>query len=81
MHNPLINGLNDFSDNQLEEKVMELQRKYFMTANSDLKLQIANVLEIYKEELRTRRAIAAQRQREQLNQNGETGLDNLINIS
>ena len=81
MHNPLINGLNDFTDSQLEEKVIELQKKYFMTYNTDVQMQIANILTIYKEELTVRRAISAKRQQDQMQQNGESGLDNLINVS
>ena len=38
-----------------------------------------NFLEIYKEELHTRRAIEYQRQKDQ--ESGDSGLDNLINVS
>jgi hypothetical protein len=80
MINPLIDSLSQYTVNELEEKVMDLQRKYFQTHNPDLQLQIANILDIYKNELHTRRAIEAQRQREQLD-DGENSLDNLINVS
>ena len=79
MINPLVDSLSNFNEAQLESKVIELQRKYFQTNNIHLQSQIANVLEIYKNELHTRRAIAAQKQKDQ--QNGDNGLDSLINIS
>lgn len=81
MINPLIDSLSNITESQLEAKVMELQRKYFQTHNMDLRTQIANILEIYKQELYTRRAQSAQRQREQYQQNGGNDLDSLINIS
>ena len=79
MLNPLVDSLADLSIHELEEKIVVLQRRYFMTGNLGVQSQIANFLEIYKEELNTRRAIEQQRQREQ--DNGESGLDNLINVS
>ena len=53
-------------------------RKYFLTYNPQVKEQIVNILDIYRIELRTRQAIAAQKQREQ---NGDSGLDDLIKVS
>tara|TARA_B100000780_G_scaffold26117_1_gene16528 strand:- start:7 stop:246 length:240 start_codon:yes stop_codon:yes gene_type:complete len=79
MLNPLVDSLADFSLNQLEDKINELQRKYFMTSNQQVQLQMSTILEIYKEELYTRRAIEANRQREQ--NNGGSGLDKLIKVS
>ena len=78
MLNPLVDSLADLSTSELENKIVVLQRRYFMTANPGVQAQIQNFLEIYKEELQTRRAIEYQRQNEN---NGENGLDNLINIS
>ena len=78
MLNPLVDSLAGLSINELEDKIVVLQRRYFMTANPGVQAQIQNFLEIYKEELQTRRAIEYQRQNEN---NGENGLDNLINIS
>ena len=79
MHNPLVHSLGKLSLNELEEKIIDLQRKYFMSSNLQVQMQIQNFLEIYKEELNTRRALESQRQKEQ--QNGENGLDNLIKVS
>ncbi len=79
MLNPLMGSLAELSLNEIEEKIVVLQRRYFMTANPGVQSQIQNFLEIYKEELHTRRAIEANRQKEQ--QDGENGLDNLIKVS
>ena len=42
-------------------------------------IKIQNFLEIYQEEVQTRRAIEYNRQKN--SENGETGLDKLINVS
>lgn len=47
----------------------------------DVRSQISNILEIYKQELYTRRTISAQRQKEQYQNNDGNDLDSLINIS
>jgi len=79
MHNPLVNGLDQLSLNELEQKIIELQRKYFQSNNPSVQAQIVNFLEIYKDELNTKRALDAQRQKEQ--QDDDNSLDNLINVS
>lgn len=79
MH-PLVNDLDNLTDPQIEEKIFDLQRKYFQTHNPALQEQVAAVLDVYRDELSTRRAIAAKKQQEQLGDNGKD-LDNLINIS
>jgi len=78
MFNPLVDSFNELSDNEIEQKIVELSRKFFMSSNPDVQTQISNILEMYKEEMRSRQA----KQRiKNLEQNGENGLDNLINIS
>ena len=79
MLNPLVDSLTDLSINELEDKIVVLQRRYFMTANLGVQSQITNFLEIYKEELHTRQMIEYQRQKDQ--DNSGSGLDNLINVS
>jgi hypothetical protein len=79
MLNPLVDSLSDLSINELEEKIVVLQRRYFMTANPGVQHQISNFLEIYKQEVQTRRAVEYERQKNQ--ENGESGLDDLINVS
>ena len=79
MLNPLVDSLADLSVTELEDKVVVLQRRYFMTSNPGVQQQIQNFLEIYQEEVQTRRAIEYNRQKNA--ENGESGLDNLINVS
>lgn len=81
MIHPLVNNLDHFTDVQLEEKILDLQRKYFQTNNPELQLQVANVLEIYKTDLHTRRSIIAQRDRELMQEKGAKDIDTLINVS
>ena len=78
MFNPLVDSFADLSDAEVENKSIELQRKYFMTHNPQVQEQISAVLDMYQEENRARRAKAYSQQNEQ---NGELGLDNLINVS
>lgn len=76
---PLITDLTNYTNTQLESKIVDLQLKYFQTQNPQVRDQIITTLNIYKEELSTRQAIAAQRQREK--HDGKSDLDGLINIS
>jgi hypothetical protein len=80
MHNPLIKNLSELSINELEDKIIDLQRKYFLTHNPSVQAQISNFLEIYRDEARTRRALEAQKQK-QMQGDDDNSLDNLINIS
>jgi hypothetical protein len=73
---PLTMDLKEFTDHQLEEKISDLQKKYFMTQNPHVRQQIANFLDFYKEEIRSRRAVAQKKLEEKQNE-----LDSLINIS
>lgn len=79
MH-PLINSLEDLTDSQLEQKIAELQRKYFSSNNADVQNQIAMALDTYKEEARLRRQAQYQKT-VQNSQGSEKDLDNLINVS
>ena len=78
MFNPLVDNFDDLTDSEVDEKITELSRKYFQSRNPQLQQQVAVILEMFKEEARARRAREYQRQMEN---NGEEGLDNLINIS
>ena len=79
MFNPLIDNLDNLSTQEVEEKINDLQRKYFQTNNPSLKWQVAHLLDIYKIELQDRRLKDLKSQQSQ--DNGENSLDNLINIS
>ena len=78
MFNPLVDDLSQLQDSEIENKISELSRKYFQARNPDLQRQIAVILEMYKQEIVTRREKARLQQNQE---NGEEGLDNLINIS
>ena len=78
MNHPLLDSLDDLSDSEVDQKIAELQKKYFMSSNPDIRMQIAAIIDIFKEEAKARRAKAYNK----LNQNDQDGdLDSLINIS
>ena len=79
MH-PLFEGTSSLTDQEIEDKIILLNRRYFQTQNPQVQTQITSLLDDYKLELESRRArqkLDAQQQQE----NGETGLDNLIKVS
>jgi L-arabinose isomerase len=76
MH-PLVNNLAGLKDAEIEAKINDLRNKYFMTANTGVKAQIAAMLESYKQELGQRR----QAEWQKLMENRDKGLDKLINVS
>lgn len=78
MFNPLVDSFSKLSDSEIDDKISELSRKYFISHNPQVQMQISTILEMYKQEAQSRRAKAAQKQAEQ---DGESGLDNLINVS
>ena len=75
MFNPLVDSFSSLSDLEVEEKVQSLSRKYFQTRNPDLQLQIASILNMYREELKARNASKLS------SQDPDSDLDNLIKIS
>jgi len=77
MH-PLFENAQLLSDVELEEKIYLLNKRYFQTSNLQVRDQISYLLDDYKLELEARRARQKLQQQEQ---NGEEGLDNLINVS
>ncbi|NBU68420.1 MAG: hypothetical protein EBS49_02155 [Verrucomicrobia bacterium] len=77
MIHPLVDTT-DLTDKQLEEKIQELSKKYFMVGGAELKNQVALILNIYKNELQNRRMKSYE---EQFEKNKEKGLDNLINFN
>ena len=79
MFNPLVDSFKDLKDNEIENKIVELQRKYFQAgANPQLQQQVQAILEMYKLEMQERRAKSLEKQKQD---NGESGLDSLINVS
>jgi len=79
MH-PGTGDLSTYSDNELEERYFQLQKRYWQTANAGVQMQITMLIEEYKLELQSRRAKQKLNQ-QQDQENGNKGLDNLINVS
>lgn len=75
MH-PLVNNITELKESDLELKISDLTRKYFMTNNSQLQQQISDVLEVYKEALSERRRITWEQTMESRNKD----LDKLIKV-
>jgi hypothetical protein len=76
MH-PLVNDLSSMKDPELESKINDLTRKYFMTYNPGIQAQIVAVLDSYKEELDKRKRLDY----EKMMNTRDKGLDKLINVS
>lgn len=76
MH-PLAGDMSQFKDNELEEKINSLTRKYFMTYNMEVRQQMSMLLETYKTELSKRRQIAL----DKLMQKSEKNLDKLVKVN
>jgi hypothetical protein len=75
MH-PLAEDFSKLKDADIELKIQDLSRKYFMTRNVGVQMQMSALLEQYKEELGNRR----RRELEKMMNNRDKGLDKLINI-
>jgi hypothetical protein len=76
MH-PLVVDLVDLKTSEIESKINDLTKKYFMTSNFGVQTQISNMLDAYKEELSNRQQAEWQKVMESRNK----GLDKLINVS
>lgn len=76
MH-PFIENLTPLTDSELENKISEISKRYFMTQNTYVREQILMVLSTYKEELENRRSELWNKTMENTNK----GLDKLININ
>ena len=73
MLHPLEDNLSIYNNQQLEQKIGELTKKYFRQRNPQVKQQMQQLLDMYKIELRER---IQKEQRQKLN----LDLDKLINI-
>jgi hypothetical protein len=77
MH-PLSEDFSKLKDMEIETKIQDLSRKFFITANNPaVQQQVIMLLDSYKAELNVRR----QRLWEEQNQKRDTDLDSLINVS
>lgn len=77
MFNHLVDNFDQLTDAEVEDKIIELGRKYWMTRNPDVQAQISVVLEMYKQEATVRRAQSMQKSQP----DDDNGLDKLINVS
>ena len=76
MIHPLQEDLTDLKDFDLEQKIQDLTKKYYLAyklGNQDLLTQISTFLTIYKEEM-------SKRYLEKTKQNLDGDLDQLINV-
>jgi hypothetical protein len=76
MH-PLLDNLSNLKDAELEQKIFDLSKKYFMTSNTEVKGQMVMVLDGLKEEMNKRR----QAQLATLMANRDKTLDKLIKVN
>lgn len=76
MH-PLVNNLTEIKDSDLELRINDLTKKYFMSHNPQIQQQIVLVLDTYKEELQRRR----QEEWEKIAESRNKDLDKLINVN
>jgi hypothetical protein len=76
MH-PLAGSFENLKDSEIEEKITDLTKKYFMTSNIEVQMQISSLLENYKEEIGKRRQLQLQR----LMQKSEKSLDSLVKVN
>lgn len=82
MFDPRVTSLSGLTDVELDNKISELNSKYWMTHNPEVQHQIAVLLEMYKDELSSR--LAKQYASQQAFDNGEKGkegLDSLIKVT
>jgi hypothetical protein len=76
MH-PLAGDLSVLKNAELESKIGDLTRKYFQSNNTDVKQQIGQLLETYREEQQKRQ----KEEYEKLMNSQDKSLDKLININ
>jgi len=74
MH-PLVGSLSELKTSELEGKITDLTKKYFMTGNMDARQQISMVLESYKSELNRRHEDALKKIM------SDKSLDNLVKVN
>lgn len=76
MIHPLSEDLTQLKDTEIEAKIQDLGRKYFMTTNPAVKQQITQFIDVYRTEISARRS----KQVDQLYQKRDKDLDKLINV-
>lgn len=78
-----LSDISNLSIEQLELRIADLSKKYFLTQNPQVHSQITLLIEEAKEEIQFRHARKKLEDEQQKTDdpNSESGLDNLINIS
>ena len=77
MFNPHVDSFDKLTDTEIDSKIQELGRKYWMTRNPQVQEQIAVLLEMYRQEAQMRRA----KQYQKIQDDDDSDLDSLININ
>lgn len=80
MFNPLIDNLSKLKDDDIESKIQDLTKKYYLAAKSgqgNICAQIVAILNMLNDELKTRN----RKRLEDLEKNSDKNLDELININ
>jgi hypothetical protein len=77
MMHPLSEDFDNLKDAEVEARIQDLTKKYFMSQNPGVQRQIGMFLDMYKTELQHRRSAAWQKEYQKRNKD----LDNLINVS
>jgi len=77
MMHPLVD-VSSLTDKELDERIQNLSKKYFMPMSGDLKIQVANLIHLYKNEVNERRNKVYETQ---IKNNKDKGLDNLVNVN
>ena len=80
MLHPFQEDTSDMTVSQIYDKVSDLTKKYFQANNPHIKEQISTFIEYYKQEALIKEA-KEKLEREKNQQNGDSDLDKLINIS
>jgi hypothetical protein len=76
MH-PLVTSFENLKDAEIESKIGDLTKKYFIASNPGVKAQIHAVLDEYNQELSRRRQLAW----DKMMTNRDKGLDKLIKVN
>lgn len=76
MFHPLAEDYTKLKEQELEERIQDLSRKYFQANNPSIKQQISIFIDIYKTELQSRRLRTFENQ-----QTSNKDLDKLIKVN
>jgi len=74
---PLAGDLANLKDSELDGKIQDLTKKYFLVQNTGVKAQIASLLEDYRAEMSKRQQAAW----EKMMANRDKSLDKLIKVN